>query len=220
MKSYKIHLIRTGSTSADPWKRYVGQSDLPLCDRGRDDLEALRVQYIYPSVELVFSSPLTRCRQTAGILYPNREVIPVEGLMDMNLGDFEGRTFEELRGNADFSAWLANSFESPPPGGEDTVSFTGRIVEALDRMLRGMMAQDATSAAAVTHGGVIMTLLAAVGLPRVPLHQWAVANGTGYTLRVNTGMWMRDRTVEVAGFLPDQPVTDDMETYGLYGEEE
>lgn len=216
MLSYKIHLIRTGATSTGPYKPYVGQTDLPMCEQGLRDLENLRDEYHYPAVDRVFSSPLTRCLQTAEVLYPDIEAETVQGLMDMNLGAFEGKTFAQLRGNSDFVAWLDNSRDNAPPSGEATEDFQRRIVAALEKIFHRMMDQGATSAAAVTHGGVIMSLLAAVGQPRVPLHHWAVRGGAGYTLLMTPQMWMRDRSAEVRGPVPDRPVKDDMETSGVY----
>lgn len=216
MITYKLHLIRTGSTSANPWKRYVGQSDIPLCDKGVEGLQDLRHEFTYPEVEQVFASPLHRCIQTADILYPEVPLTAVDGLKDMNLGEFEGKTFEQLRGNEAFAKWLSNSFQNTPPGGEPTQDFTQRVVDALDSVFRRMTGERVTSAAVITHGGVIMTLLSVVGLPKLPLHQWTVSNGTGYTLLMNTQMWMRDRKAEVYGFIPEPTIEDDMDVYGLY----
>jgi len=216
MITYKIHLIRTGSTSANPWKRYVGQSDIPLCEKGRETLKQLREEFTYPSVDVVYSSPLCRCLQTAEILYPGYQPIIIEDLKDMNLGAFEGKTFEELRSEEAFSRWLADSFKNTPPGGEKTEDFTNRVVKAFNGVLRHMMEQKTQSAAIITHGGVIMSLMAAVALPQLPLHQWAANNGCGYTLMTSAQMWMRDRCAEVFSFIPDQSIEDDMDTYGFY----
>ena len=216
MISYRIHLLRTGRTSATPGKRYVGQSDLPLCDKGAEELEQLRREFSYPKVEMVYTSPLQRCVQTADILYPDVYTEQVEGLMDMNLGRFEGKTFDELRDDEAFTAWLKNSFENTPPGGEETGAFQQRVACALRDIFEQMMHRKMTNIAVITHGGVIMTLLAAMGMPKMPLHQWAVGNGCGYTLLLTPQMWMRDGMVEVFAHLPQPAMDDDMGVYGLY----
>ncbi|MDR2909042.1 MAG: histidine phosphatase family protein [Oscillospiraceae bacterium] len=216
MISYKIHLLRTGSTNANPWKRYVGQSDIPLCDKGRESLRQLRGEFTYPPVSAVYVSPLSRCSQTAEILYPGYSPIVVEDIKDMNLGAFEGKTFDELRGDEAFARWLADSFRNTPPGGEEAEAFTARAVKAFDGIVRDMMEKHTESAAVVTHGGVVMALMAAIAIPRLPLHQWAANNGCGYTLLTNTQLWMRDRCAEVFSFLPDQSIEDDTNMYGLY----
>lgn len=208
MITYKIHLIRTGTTNTQPGKRYVGQSDIPLCDKGIEALTEMSRDYNYPQAEIVFTSPLTRCVQTAEILYPDTYTEKIDGLMDMNLGEFEGKSFEELRENENFSLWIKNSFENTPPGGEEITAFTARTVDAIREIFIRMMEEKITNVAVITHGGVIMTLLAAIGLPKMPLHQWAVENGTGYTLLFTPQMWMRDGAAEVFRRIPEVPDRD------------
>lgn len=213
MITYKMHLIRTGKTSSKPGKRYVGQLDLPLCDEGAEALAGMSRDFIYPPAEIVFTSPLLRCVQTAGILYPDTQTVKIDGLMDMNLGEFEGGSFEELCVDETFSLWIKNSLENTPPGGEAIPDFTARIIDAIGEIFNKMMEEKITNAAVVTHGGVIMTLLAAIGLPKIPLHQWAAENGTGYTLLFTPQMWMRDGSAEVFCRQPGTAMQDDMSDY-------
>ncbi len=220
MITYKIHFIRTGKTSSQPGKRYVGQADIPLCDKGIEALNEMYRDFTYPPAEVVFTSPLKRCVQTAEIFYPDTLTEKLDGLMDMNLGEFEGKSFEELRENEDFSLWIKNSFEHTPPGGEEITAFTRRITDAVRDIFIRMMEEKMTNVAVVTHGGVIMTLLAAIGLPKMPLHQWAVENGTGYTLLFTPQMWMRDGCAEVFCHQPETTMQDDMGVYGLYFNED
>lgn len=169
----------------------------------------MKKDYIYPPAGIVFTSPLTRCVKTAGILYPNCEIIKLDSLMDMNLGEFEGKSFDELRGDADFARWLENSSENIPPGGEGVVEFTRRVVEAAGDVFYMMMEKKISDAVVVTHGGVIMTLLAAIGVPQKPLHEWATGNGEGYTLFFTPQMWMRDGIAEVFCYQPCEPLDED-----------
>ena len=121
MITYKIHLIRTGSTSARLRGLYVGQADCPLCDKGKDELFALNKRYDYPRADIAFTSPLSRCVQTTEILYPDVQTQIMPSLADLHLGEFEGKTPEELAGAPAFDAWLENSLENPAPGGISTV---------------------------------------------------------------------------------------------------
>ena len=204
MLSYKIHLLRTGSTQDTPDRRYAGQCDLPLCARGREALAQLSQTHCYPPVERVYSSPLLRCVQSAQLLYPARTIQTVDGLMDMNLGSFEGKSFEQLKEDEAFIRWLDHSLDHPPPGGETAQDFTQRILSAFDEVVREMMRERTTSAAVITHGGVIMSLMAAIALPKLPIHKWAVANGCGYTLLTNTQLWMQGGCAEAFAYLPGE----------------
>ena len=62
----------------------------------------------------------------------------------------------------------------------------------------------------MTHGGVIMSMLAQKALPRHKPEDWMADPGAGYTLRTDTTLWMRDGIVEAVdivpfGYLDDQP---------------
>lgn len=216
MITYKIHLLRTGTTSEGKWRRYVGQRDIPLSEKGRQDLARLKEEYQYPKAERVYSSPLSRCVQTSDILYPGVPRVDLEDLKDMNLGEFEGKTFEELRDNEEFSKWIKNSFVNTPPGGEETSHFTQRIIGAISDIFTEMMEERITDVAVITHGGVIMTLLTTIGLPKLPLHLWSVDNGAGYTLFLTPQMWMRDQSAEVFGLIPTAPLQEEMDMYEFF----
>ena len=59
------------------------------------------------------------------------------------------------------------------------------------------MKTGTTEAAIVTHGGVIMTLLAVYGLPQAKPFEWAMENGCGYSIRITPLLWQRDKVCEV-----------------------
>ena len=210
MITYKMHFIRTGKTNSGGGKRFVGRLDLPLCEEGEQELRDMRGKFLYPRAEMVFTSPLARCVKTAEILYPDIYMSEAPGLADMDLGEFAGKSFEELRHEAAFSAWIGNSIENPPPGGENIRDFTERIVHAASGIFFRMMDEKIKDVAVVTHGGVIMTLLATIGQPRIPLQEWACGNGRGYTLIFTPQMWMQNGSAEVFRRIPTLPGDDEI----------
>ncbi|WRS26593.1 histidine phosphatase family protein [Oscillospiraceae bacterium MB08-C2-2] len=215
MISYKLHLIRTGSTAMDAHPRLVGQQDLPLSPQGVAELKQLKKDLIYPKVQEVYTSPLRRCVQTGYQLFPDTFTQVLPGLQDLGLGDFEGQTVAQLQEQPDFRLWLEDARQNPPPGGEDLDAFLGRIVASVEEIFHTMMDQRITSAALITHRGVIMTLLAAICLPKQPVSQWAVANGTGFTLLATPQMWMRDHAMEVFAPIPNLPDAAEEDDYWL-----
>ena len=54
----------------------------------------------------------------------------------------------------------------------------------------------------ITHGGVIMALLAAFGLPEAPMHEWLTPSGCGYTVSIIPSVWMNGQKFEVVGKIP------------------
>ncbi len=202
MRSYKIHLIRHGSTEANKEGRYIGcGTDLPLSSEGKRELKALKEDYKYPSVPLVYSSPLLRATQTAEILYPGREIKTVDGMREYDFGDFENKTAAELEGRPDFTAWSSGQMPATP-NGESSKDFTARIVLALNEIVRDMMANEEHEAAVIMHGGAIMMLLAACGLPQRRMVEWTSENGMGYTILVTPSLYQKSGIVEVVDIVP------------------
>ncbi|HZK39233.1 MAG TPA: histidine phosphatase family protein [Clostridia bacterium] len=202
MKSYKIHFIRNGFTQANLDGRYVGHTDVPLCEDGVKQLQQLKAQAQYPAVDALFSSPLLRCTQTAQTLYPHKETIIIRDLIEYNFGEFEGKTAAELKNYPMFPAWLAGEEGVEPPFGESNAAFASRICNTFSMIVQGLMKTGTTEAAIITHGGVIMTLLTAFGLPQAPMHKWTTPSGCGYTVRIIPSVWMKGQKFEVVEEIP------------------
>lgn len=202
MKNYRINFIRHGITEGNLKGLYVGRTDYDLSPEGIRGLIDLRERCLYPEVERVYSSPLNRCVQTAGILYPNQDPVIVEALTELDFGEFEGHTFEELSQREDFRAWMKDAFHNAPTGGETGEEFTFRLLAALRWIFEQMMQEGLTDVAVITHGGVIMNLLFSMGLPRSQFGQYCAKNGEGYSVVLTPQMWMRDNAFEICGSIP------------------
>lgn len=204
MKNYRLHFVRHGLTEGNKAGQYVGRRiDHELSMEGIRELIGLRECYEYPAVGMVYCSPMARCLQTADIVWPDRQLAVMDSLAEMDFGEFEGKTMAELRDDPDFITWMeGKSLQAGPRGGETGAEFLGRVVDGVGRIIRDMIENDITDAGVVTHGGVIMTAMAGLGLPRRPMVQWAVSNGRGYTVFVNPQLWVRDKVFEVAGIMP------------------
>lgn len=200
MKTYVIHLIRHGFTEANRKGMYIGSTDLPILKESAMELNRMRNEEGYPSVQMVFSSPLKRCIQTAEILYPSAEVIPVEEFREYDFGEFEGKTGEELDGRPDYIAWTSGRMS--PPGGESTEEFTKRLCVGLNGVVRRMMQENKNTAAVMMHGGAIMMLLSACGVPRHQSVEWTCSAGEGYSLRITPSLYQRTGVVEVFDTVP------------------
>ncbi len=200
MKTYKLHLIRHGMTDGNLKGQYIGRTELPLTPEGVTELTKLKENLEYPKVDKIYSSPMLRCRQSAKIIYPDREILVVPDLIEYNFGEFEGKTANELELLPEYIEWTSGKRQSPP-GGEDNTEFTKRICVAINTIVRDMMENDITDAAVFMHGGTIMTFLAATALPRQSLLQWTTENGRGYTIMVTPSLYQRSGIVEVVDYI-------------------
>lgn len=202
MKSYIIHFIRHGLIDDTLAGKYIGTTDAPLSDRGRMDLRKLDYEYKYPGTQVVFTSPLKRCTETAKILYPEQNPLVIDNLSECNFGEWEGKTADELKNDPDFEKWLAGDSSVKPPRGESNADFTRRVCKMFESIVEGLMKTGTTESVIVTHGGVIMTLLAVYGLPQAKPFEWTMDNGFGYSLRVTPVLWQRDKVCEVFQTIP------------------
>lgn len=204
MKSYYIHLIRHGAIKETYNGAYIGASDIRMSKEGAQEIKNLAATMKYPYAPVIFTSPLKRCTDTCKLLYPDVEPIVVPELAEMNFGKWEKKTADELMDNEKFKRWLAGEKGITPPDGESNDDFTRRVCIMFQKIVDGLIETGHTDCAIITHGGVIMTLLAVYGLPQAKPFDWACDNGYGYSLRVTPMLWQRDRVAEVFKLIPEE----------------
>ena len=169
-------LIRHGQTQGNRERRYIGwRTDEPLCAQG---IEALK-QGAYPAVRSVFISPMKRCRETAGLLYPGVPAEVVRDFRECDFGEFENKNYAELSGRSDYQAWIDSGGEMPFPGGEARAAFAQRCVRAFDELKKRDMQEDC---AVIAHGGTIMAIMEQYARPEGSYYEFQVKNGEGYVL--------------------------------------
>ena len=203
MKSYYIHFIRHGDIAETKNGAYIGITDVSLSSDGREELKKLDNTCRYPYAPVLFSSPLKRCIETCEIIYPGKEPIVVDELSEMNFGLWEGKTAEDLKNHPDFNKWLSGDTSVKPPEGESSADFTRRVCLMFQKIVDGLISTGHTEAVIVTHGGVIMTLMAVYGFPQAKPFEWACESGTGYSIRITPMLWQRDRVSEVYRTIPE-----------------
>ena len=158
MRGYRIYLIRHGRTEANDKGIYIGKTDYSLSESGKKELIEKLDEFEYPGVERVYSSPAKRCLETADILFEGRETIAVHDLRELDFGEFEGMSVEDLINREDYKEWLKGGFEKSAPGGESIADMVARVYSALDKIVLNMMSEDFESAAIVTVSYTHLTL--------------------------------------------------------------
>lgn len=201
MRNYRLYLIRHGITSGNLEGRYIGCTDLPLCEQGRQRITQLAKSEVYPYVDKVYSSPLTRCLETADIIYPRKLLLRVDGLAECDFGDYEGKTPDELKDREDYAVWMKGGYDAAPPNGESYGHFAIRCLDGLEFIFKDMMKNDLGAAAVITHSGVIMNLLAGYGLPKLRPADFALEQGEGFEIHLSTFLWQRGPVFEIKGKL-------------------
>ncbi len=173
----RVTLIRHGKTAGNLLRRYTGVSDVPLCPEGRAEAERARKD---ETLETVYVSPLMRARETAAILFPNAKQIVVGDLHEMDFGDFEGRSADEMEHDPVYRKWVDDLCEGACPNGESQAGFRARVTRAFSEALQTID----SDALFVVHGGVIMAIFAAFAEPKRDFYDWQAENLGGFSAEV------------------------------------
>lgn len=208
----RVYMIRHGMTAGNLEHRYVGSTDEPLLPESRALIEKCAMQadsrYCmgrYSRGQSVYVSPMTRCRETAKLLYPDAAQICIDDLRECNFGAFEYKNYEELNGNADYQRFIDTGGRAGFPGGESRDAFTGRTAAGFEAVFKKHLSDHASLPQCreknlpdifmVVHGGTIMALLDRYARPKRSYYDWQVKNGQGYSMELmqdETGYWFAD----------------------------
>lgn len=202
MKGYRISILRHGRTEANEKGIYIGKTDLPLSEDGKEELRIKYQMHEYPKVERVYSSPLERAIQSSEILFPDREITIVDDLREMDFGIFEGITVEDAVRLDTYKKWLKGGLDNPPPNGESLRSMMLRCYTSLDAIIKDMMKQGIVRAGIMTHSGIMMNMLSCFGLPKLKPMEFTCEVGEGFEILVTAMMWQNGNTFEILGKIP------------------
>lgn len=183
----KLVFIRHGKTKGNTQGRYVGRTDEPLLPESIESLKGRAPgcfmtrlgdrKELFPQADLVITSPMLRCRQTAEIVYPGVPCFVQDGLQEMDFGEFEYKNYRELSGNRDYQSYIDSGGQASFPGGELPEAFKVRCCEAFLEAVKKAEEAEANCAAFVVHGGTVMAILEAFGEPRRSYFDWQIENG-------------------------------------------
>lgn len=168
-------LVRHASTDASQEGRNLGQSsDPPLSAVGTSLAERLgallasELSSLAPSMLRLLTSPARRCRETTRAILPslpgNPDVEVLPALLEINYGEWEGLTADEcaVRDPTLRSAWEADPYATPTPGGESGADVGARAFPVLRQVEAWLTDDPARCAVVVAHNHVNRLWLTAV----------------------------------------------------------
>ena len=189
----KIHLIRHGKTLANEKRLYCGQTDLPLSEGGLTELMILKSRNIYPTgADCFFTSGLRRTEQTLDTLYGNVNRIIVPNIMEYNFGLFEMKSYDELKEQEDYLAWITDESGAVScPCGESKKQVEKRVIEGYNLILEEVRQAGHGSALAVCHGGTIACVMEHLKPKANDFYRWQPQPGRGYSLIYASGRFSK-----------------------------
>lgn len=175
----QVYLVRHGQTAWNAELIFRGRRDIQLNEWGHREASAIAGALRDKNLDAIYASPLTRAVETARPIAAllHREIEPVQGLTDINYGDWEGVPYHEIKTRYPD---LLETWEQEPdlvrfPRGETLEEVRERSYGAL-RELAEKHTND--SILIVSHRVVNKILLCAVlGLSNA--HFWNIKQDTG-----------------------------------------
>lgn len=157
----KIVLVRHGVTEANLKDQFSGRSDINLSITGYRQAKAVakRLNKEF-DIDLIYSSSLRRTLQTAMAISKdkNLQIIPRNGLIELDFGDWEGKTHTEiaLRNPRGFVAWKTQPHSFKMPNGEGFEDVQARLVEEINYIAKNNFGK---TICIVSHGVCIKALM-------------------------------------------------------------
>jgi len=165
MMSTNLWLIRHALVAENERAMLYGVRDVQLCP---DSLVAQLPMYQALAARLPrpanwMCTPLSRTRRTAEAIfaagYPEQHLVVEPGLIEQNLGDYQGlrhAALPPLLSTPAHPFWPLAATEQPP-NGESMADVLIRVGEALDRVVERYLGEDVVI---VSHGGAIRAAVA------------------------------------------------------------
>jgi broad specificity phosphatase PhoE len=176
-----VLLARHGQSVSNAVRRFQGVQDVPLSELGRQQALALRAAVSGRPLAHVYASPLERALRTAEIAVQGRDLglTVMDDLRELSLGDWEGRTVEEIRAlpGDPYARWVRDPVENLPPGAEPLPAVQSRVLRAMAVIAAAH--PNGEDVLVVAHGGVISAYLAhCLGLPLSSIWRLTLSNGS------------------------------------------
>ncbi|MBI4799070.1 MAG: histidine phosphatase family protein [Desulfarculus sp.] len=165
LKYTRIFLWRHPEVQGAKDGRYFGHTDVPLTRRGKQQVVAVLRRMAGEKLNAVYASDLQRARLLAETIArrnsPRRKVEVLEALRELNLGAWEGMSFQEIADKFahDLAARQDNLASHRIPEGESLDDLAARVVPAFQQMVGD---NTGGSICVISHAGVNRVFLAKV----------------------------------------------------------
>ncbi|WP_319499461.1 alpha-ribazole phosphatase [uncultured Draconibacterium sp.] len=149
----KIYAIRHTSVDVKPGICY-GQTDVDVAESFYEEQNHLLRELERVTFDSVLSSPLLRCRKLAESLFPDLEIHFDSRLKELNFGDWEMLSWDEIYAQPEGKIWMDNYQTLPTKNGESYPE----MVERVSAFIREIEKREVENIAIVAHAGVIRIL--------------------------------------------------------------
>ncbi len=191
MSGARLCLVRHGETAWNAEGRVQGQTDVPLNELGHSQALAVAQALAGERFAAIYTSDLTRVRQTARPAAERLGLVPRAELRlrERHYGMFETLTYREAKERfpADYARFKERDPDFDFAGGESLSAFNSRVLACV----AAIAAQHAGNAVLVfTHGGVLeMVYRRAAGMPLSAARDFEIPNAALNWVEIGAEHW-------------------------------
>jgi broad specificity phosphatase PhoE len=173
-----VYLVRHGQTAWNKEEIFRGRTDVPLDETGLKQAELVGQYFKGMEIHGIYSSSLSRAWRTAEKVaeHHSLKVQPLQGILDMSFGNWEGRPHQEIRENdgQTYRQWVETPHLVRLPGGENLEDVRVRAMAAMEEVIRN---HPGKTVILVTHRVVNKLLICGIlGLDNS--HFWQITQDT------------------------------------------
>ncbi|TQR18062.1 histidine phosphatase family protein [Psychrobacillus soli] len=175
---FTITLVRHLPTQGNLEKKYIGWTDEPI-------MEGIKTKNRPLTMKQIIGSDLVRCKQTAAQVFSGIPYKENANFRECSFGEWEQKTYNELKEDSLYSKWLDNPRKLAPPNGESLEQMEARVLQAFYEAV-----EELSQPVIMTHGGPIRFLLTKFANVEKSFWDWDVPHGCSYELQ-----WINKRDV-------------------------
>ena len=206
----RLCIVRHGETAWNAEHRVQGQLDVPLNAIGQAQALAASKVLSKEKFDAIYSSDLSRARQTAQQTAKNLSlnIIEEKDLRERHYGIFEKLTYAEVkvRFPEDYARFEARDPEYAFRTGEALKDFSARSIAVISKMANK---HESESILVFTHGGVLDMLYRFIaGLPMTAQRDFGIPNAGLNRIEITPFGWQIRAWADIAhldGALDDLP---------------
>lgn len=156
----KLILVRHALTNDNQDSRLSGHIDSMVSEEGKKQIKKLTNYLKNVHIDKIYTTTSKRTKDTvyelSNLKYIN--IIEKENLKEINFGDFEGMTFDEIKSKypEEFQKMINEGYNYKYPNGESLIMTYGRVAKEVDEII--LNNKDKT-VLICSHGGTIRNII-------------------------------------------------------------
>jgi broad specificity phosphatase PhoE len=136
----QIMLIRPGATEYDQQGRVQGTLDIPLCEDGRQEVEAMAFELRGQAIAAIYASPSQSAQQTAEVIGATLDVKvkTLDNLENLDHGLWQGMLVTDVKTKQPkvYRQWQEQPETVCPPQGETLSAAKQRVQAVLAKLIK------------------------------------------------------------------------------------